>query len=235
MTAGQRRLLRWVCSVGSTGRRGITTSPWSTTPGRCWFGGGSPSPRPGWVNCWGCSRPPATARASRCRWRSRRRTGCWSPRCGRPGRCTRSTRWRWPATGSGTPRPGASPTTGTRWCWRTSCAPTGMCTGCCRRTANRSRRWRCWPAPSRTRCGGGPGRSTSCGRCCASTTRRSWRRSRPARPGSPTGRPARCCGSRRHRRGPGAAARRAAAPAATGGTGDGRPGARAARRPGRYL
>ena len=46
---------------------------------------------------------------------SRPHAGCWSPRCGPPvGWSIRSTRWRWPATGSGTRCHGRSPTTSTR-------------------------------------------------------------------------------------------------------------------------
>jgi Transposase len=37
----------------------------------------------------------------------------------------RSTRWRWPAIGSAMRSRARNPTTPTRWCWPTSCAPTG--------------------------------------------------------------------------------------------------------------
>lgn len=66
------------------------------------------------------------------RSRSRPRADCSSRRCARvAGRCIRSTRWRWLATGNGTPSRGRSPITPTPWRWRTSCAPTLICTGRC--------------------------------------------------------------------------------------------------------
>ena len=40
------------------------------------------------------------------------------------GWCMRSIRWQSPATASGTRWHARSPTTATRWCWPTSCAPT---------------------------------------------------------------------------------------------------------------
>ena len=40
-----------------------------------------------------------------------------------------------------------------------------------------ARRSRCWPVHTRTRSGGAPPRTISCGRCCASSTRPSWRSS----------------------------------------------------------
>ena len=45
---------------------------------------------------------------TRSRWRSRRPAGCWSRACAPPAaRSTPSTRWRWPATGTGTRSPGS--------------------------------------------------------------------------------------------------------------------------------
>ena len=90
----------------------------------------------------------------RSRWRSRPAAACWWPACAPPAaRCSRSTRWRCPATGTGTRSRGASPTPATRWCWPTSCAPTWPRTDRCPPTPNWPRPSRCSPAPSRTRSG----------------------------------------------------------------------------------
>ena len=89
---------------------------------------------------------------------------------------------------TGTACPARSPTPATRSCWPTSCAPTWPRTDRCPRTPNWPRPSPCSPAPSRTPCGTAPARTTSCARCCASTTRGS---SRP----SPTSATA-CCAPR---------------------------------------
>jgi hypothetical protein len=77
---------------------------------------------------------------------------------------------QWPATATGTRSPDASPTTATRSCWPTSCAPTCTRTGRCRPAPSSPRRSRCWPAPSRTRSGTAPPRTTSSAPACASTS-----------------------------------------------------------------
>ena len=59
---------------------------------------------------------------------------------GRAIRCSRSTRCRWPATASGTPRRGRSPTPATRTCWPRSCAWTAPITARSLATRPRSRR-----------------------------------------------------------------------------------------------
>ena len=89
---------------------------------------------------------------TRSRWRSRHPAACWSRACAPPaGRSTRSTRWRWPATGTGTRCRGGNPTTATRSCWLTCCAPTWTCTGRYPTTLSWPRPSRCWLAPSKTR------------------------------------------------------------------------------------
>jgi hypothetical protein len=57
-----------------------------------------------------------------------------------------------------------------RWCWPTSCAPTGPRIVHCPPTASSPPASGCWPAPSKTRSGIANRRRTSCGHCCASTT-----------------------------------------------------------------
>ena len=77
--------------------------------------------------------------------------GCWSRACAPPaGRSTPSTRCRWPATGTGTRSRAANPTTATRSCWPTCCAPTCTRTGRCPLIPSWPRPSRCWPAPSKT-------------------------------------------------------------------------------------
>ena len=93
--------------------------------GSCWPGAASATTRPGSPRCWTCSPSPATAPKTRSRWRSRPRAGCWSPACAPPADGLRDQ----PDGGGPLPRPAlaspaASPTTATRWCWPTSCAPT---------------------------------------------------------------------------------------------------------------
>ena len=91
--------------------------------------------------CAAARRRRRQRRTHRSRWRSRPPAGCWSPACARPaGRYSRSTRWRSPATATGTRSQARSPTPATRWCWPTSCAPTWPRTGRCRPTPN-------WPRP----------------------------------------------------------------------------------------
>ena len=110
-------------------------------------------------------------RTSRSRWRSRPAAACWWPACAPPdARCSRSTRCRCRATATGTRSRGTSPTPATRSCWPTSCAPTWPRTDRCPPTPNWPRRSRCSPAPNRTRSGRAPTRTTSCARCCASST-----------------------------------------------------------------
>ena len=76
-------------------------------------------------SCWPCSPSTATPPMTRSRWRSRHPAGCWSRACAPPaGRSTPSTRWRWPATGTGTRSRAGNPTTATRSSWPTCCAPT---------------------------------------------------------------------------------------------------------------
>ena len=181
----------WTFSAGSTGRRTTTTSPSWTPAGRCSPGCGSPTTRPGWRPCWSCSRSTATASRTRCRRRSRRRGGCWWPACARrAARFTRSTRWRWPATGTGTRSRAASPTRATPPSWRTCCAPTCTRTGRCPPTASSPRPSRSWPAPSRTRSGSACTRRTSSARTCASTSPASWPPSAAPAAASPGPRPA---------------------------------------------
>lgn len=82
--------------------------------------------------------------------------GCLSPRWWPPASgCFRSTRGRWPAAANATARPVASPTRVTRWCWATSCAPTGTCTDRCPPTASRPGRSRPRHASIRRRSGRG--------------------------------------------------------------------------------
>lgn len=57
--------------------------------------------------------------------------------------------WRWPATASGTPSHGRSPTPSTRPPWPTSCASTCPPTVTVPPTPNSPRPSRCWPALSR--------------------------------------------------------------------------------------
>ncbi len=76
-------------------------------------------------SCWNCSPSTATPPMTRSRWRSRPPAGCLSHACAPPAaRSTPSTRWRWPATGTGTRSPGRNPTTATRLSWPACCAPT---------------------------------------------------------------------------------------------------------------
>ena len=185
---------RWRCSAGSTGPRTITTSRWSTrTETSCWPSAGSATTRPGSPRCCSCWPRPGTARrpdpgGDRDQPRP---VGGLPARHRTPG-VSRSTRWRCRATGIGTRVPGASPTPATRWCWPTSCAPTWPRTARCPPTPSWPRRSRCWPAPNRTRSGRAPTRTTSCARCCASSTPPCWPRSPPSAAGCCAPRPARC-------------------------------------------
>ena len=133
---------------------------------------------------------------------------CWWRRCGRPvGRSIRSTRWRWPGIGNAPRCRARRVIMWTRWRWRTFCAPTGTCIGCCPTTARRPGRSACWPAATRTRCGGAPSWCRSCGRGCSSSIRASWLRSAPDRgrgrgcrpPSWPAATRGRCWRSRRAR------------------------------------
>ncbi|GII62873.1 hypothetical protein Skr01_29580 [Sphaerisporangium krabiense] len=54
------------------------------------------------------------------------------------------------------------------------CAPTWPLHRPLPADSQQAQAWRCWPAPSRTPCGGGTAPAMSCARCCASTTRRSF-------------------------------------------------------------
>ena len=110
-----------------------------------------------------------------------------------PGaRCSRSTPCRCRATGIDTRWRGASPMPGTHWCWPISCAPTWPRTARCRPTPSWRRRSPSSPAPSRTRSGRGPMRTTSCARCCVSSIRPSCWRSPPSAADCCDPRPARC-------------------------------------------
>ena len=64
----------------------------------------------------------------------------------------------------------ANPTTATRSCWPTCCAPTCTRTGRCPPTPSWPRPSRCWPAPSKTPSGTAPPRTTSSAPTCASTS-----------------------------------------------------------------
>jgi transposase len=64
--------------------------------------------------------------------------------------------------------------------------------GHCPPTPNSPRQSPCWPAPSKTRSGNAPARTTSSARCCVSTTRASWLRSPTSATGCCAQRPARC-------------------------------------------
>jgi hypothetical protein len=168
-----------------------TTSPWST-PKASWSpSAGSATTRPGSPHCCWCSPTPVTVPRCRSQWPSRPAAACWSPACGPPaGRCSRSTRWRCPATGIGTRWRARNPTPGTHLYWPTSCAPTCPPTGRCRPTPNSPRPSPCSPAHSRMPSGTARAHTTSCVRNCGSTTRES---SRPS-PTNATGGPRRSDG-----------------------------------------
>src|SRR5271165_4614899 len=133
---------------GSTGQKTTTTSPWRTATASCWPGCGPATTPPAWPPCWRCSPNTATAPKTRSRWRSRPRAACWSHACAPPGAgSTRSTRWQWPATGTGTRSPAGNPARATRLSWATCCAPTCTRTGRCPPIPSSPRPSRCWPAP----------------------------------------------------------------------------------------
>src|SRR6266851_3062905 len=128
--------------------------------------------RPGSRSCWACCPSTATAPKTRSRWRSRPPAGCSWPACAPPAaRSTRSTRWRWPATGTGTASRAASPTTATQSCWPACCAPTRTPTGRCPPTPSSPRPSRCWPAPSKTPSGPAPPATTSSAPTCAAAAK----------------------------------------------------------------
>jgi Transposase len=97
--------------------------------------------------------------------------GCWWPACAPPaGRLCDQPDGRMPLPAAACGLGQEDATTPTRSCSPTSCAPTWRPTGRCRPTPNWSVRSPCWPAPPRTRSGTAPGPTTSCARCCASSS-----------------------------------------------------------------
>ena len=144
----------WTYSAGSTGRRITTTSPsWTATAG-FWPGPGSATTRPGCPRYWNCSPSTATAPRTRSRSRSRLRAGCWSRACARrAGRSTRSTRWRWPATGTGTRSPAASPTRATPRPGEHPAHGPALAPACAGRQRARPGHRRAGPRPARRRLG----------------------------------------------------------------------------------
>ena len=95
-----------------------------------------------------------------------------------------------PLPGPALGRREGNPTTATRSCWPTCCAPTCTCTGRCPPTPSWPRPSRCWPAPSRTPSGTAPPRTTGSAPTCASTTPPSWPPSPPPKAASCAPRPA---------------------------------------------
>lgn len=133
------------------------------------------TPRKGSTSCFECSPSTAIPRRIPSRWPSRPPVVFWSPACGRrAARSTPSIRWPPPGTGTDTQSPARSPTTWTRWCRRTSCAPTPQPTARFLLTPNWPRPSRSLPVPSRTPSGTEPRPATNRPPTCGSSSPATW-------------------------------------------------------------